>query len=230
MFLLILLTLGLILLVHYVARRRYTHWQREGLVEEPAKFPFGLLQDVFKRKRGIGLAISDVYNRHSERIVGVYMVHVPSILVRDAQLAREIMTSEFASFHDRGVYVDEKHDPLSAHLFNLKGASWRSLRNKLTPSFSSGKIKGMFGTIDDVGDRLVQHLQKVVEKAPDDEIEMKAILTTYAIDIIGSVIFGLDIDSFTNPNNEFRTISDSLLVDDGLLLKIHNVSSFVFPL
>lgn len=174
MFLLISLTLALIFVVQYETRRQYTHWQREGVAEEPARFPFGVLHEVVKRTRGIGLVISDVYNRHSDKIVGVYMGHVPTILVRDAQLAREVMTSEFASFHDRGVYVDEKYDPLSANLFNLRGASWRHLRNKLTPSFSSGKIKSMFVTIDDVGDRLVQHLQTVIEKAPDDEIEMKA--------------------------------------------------------
>jgi len=139
------------------------------------------------------------------------------------------MTSDFNSFHDRGVYVDEKYDPLSAHLFNLQGASWRNLRNKLTPSFSSGKIKGMFGTIDDVGEKLVQHLLGVIEKSPNDQIEIKEKLTTYAIDIIGSVIFGLDIDSFSNPNNEFRVISDLLQTQGGFLQKVHNLSSITFP-
>ncbi|KAH8411001.1 hypothetical protein KR222_006070 [Zaprionus bogoriensis] len=228
MFFVILVTILLIVLLHYV-RRRYTHWQREGVVEEPAKFPFGMLDVVVKRQRGFGLAISDIYDRHSAKIVGLYVMYKPTILVRDAQMARQIMTSDFASFHDRGVYVDEKHDPLSSNLFNLQGAAWRNLRNKLTPSFSSGKIKGMFGTIDDVGEKLVQHLQGVIERAPNDEIEIKSVLTTYAIDIIGSVIFGLDIDSFSNPKNEFRAISDTLLIEEGFLLKVHNMATFVFP-
>ncbi|KAH8261078.1 hypothetical protein KR044_003102 [Drosophila immigrans] len=228
MILVLLFTISLVLIVHYL-RRRYTYWQREGVVEESAKFPFGVLDAVVKRQRGFGLALYDVYERHSAKIVGIYMMNKPTLLVRDAQLARQLMTSDFGSFHDRGVYVDEKHDPLSSNLFNLQGASWRNLRNKLTPSFSSGKIKGMFGTIDDVGERLVQHLQGVLEQSPNDEIEIKQKLTTYAIDIIGSVIFGLDVDSFSNPNNEFRAVSDTLRIGGGILLKLHNIATFVFP-
>jgi len=165
--------------------------------------------------------------KSGHKIVGIYMMNKRSILIRDAQLARQIMTSDFASFHDRGVYVDEDKDPLSANLFNLRGASWRNLRHKLTPSFSSGKIKGMFGTIDDVGDKLVQHLEGVLDQS--DEVEIKDVMTTYAVDIIGSVIFGLEIDSFSNPKNEFREISSSTYKDNSLLLKIHNMSMFICP-
>jgi len=54
-------------------------------------------------------------------------------------------------------------------------------------------------------------------------------MTTYAVDIIGSVIFGLEIDSFSNPKNEFREISSSTSKDKSLLLKIHNMSMFICP-
>lgn len=54
-------------------------------------------------------------------------------------------------------------------------------------------------------------------------------MTTYAVDIIGSVIFGLEIDSFRNPKNEFREISSSTSRDESLLLKIHNMSMFICP-
>jgi len=33
---------------------------------------------------------------------------------------------------------------------------------------------------------------------------------SYAIDIIGSTIFGLNVDSFADPNNEFVAISKKL--------------------
>ncbi|EDW31899.1 GL10715 [Drosophila persimilis] len=224
-----LLTLALGLLYQFV-RRHYSSWQRLGVDEETPKIPMGILDTVMKQEMSLGMVLSDIYKRHQGKIVGIYMMNKRSILVRDAQLARQIMTSDFASFHDRGVYVDEKNDPLSANLFNLRGASWRNLRKKMTPSFSSGKIKGMFGTIDDVGDKMVQHLKGVLERAgADNEIEIKEMMTTYAVDIIGSVIFGLEIDSFTNPNNEFRAISNEEARSKSLLLKIHNMAMFICP-
>ncbi|XP_030384627.1 probable cytochrome P450 6d2 [Scaptodrosophila lebanonensis] len=222
------LVLGVTLLYYFI-RRQYTHWQREGLAEEAAKFPFGMLDAVVKQERSFGLVVRDIYERHSSKIVGIYMSYKPTLLVRDAELARKILTSEFDSFHDRGIFIDEEHDQLSANLFNLRGASWRNLRAKLTPSFSSGKLKGMFNTIDDVGDKLVQHLSGIVEEKREVEIEIKEKLTTYAVDIIGSVIFGLDIDSFSNPDNEFRRVSSTLFQQEALALKIHNMASFVCP-
>ncbi|XP_068144791.1 probable cytochrome P450 6d2 [Drosophila tropicalis] len=226
---LILLTTLLAGVIYQYVKRHYTFWHREGIDEEPAKFPFGILNPVIKQERSFGLVLSDIYQRFSGDIVGIYMINKQTLLVRDAQLARQIMTSDFNSFHDRGLYVDEERDPLSANLFNLPGASWRNLRQKLAPSFTSGKIKAMFETVNDVGDKLVQHLLKVIDESPGKDIEIKDKLTTYAVDIIGSVIFGLELDSFTDPDNEFRKVSKTVLKSETIWMKIHNMATIMCP-
>lgn len=48
---------------------------------------------------------------------------------------------------------------LACHLFAIGGTRWRNLRTKLSPTFTSGKLKMMFNTLVDCG--LV--LQKYVE-------------------------------------------------------------------
>ncbi|XP_073826612.1 cytochrome P450 6d1-like [Musca autumnalis] len=233
---LIFILLLSIVILWFVIKRHYTQWQRLGLAtDESGGIPFGCLYRVMKKEQPLGLVFSNIYKSFNERLVGIYMLFKPALLLRDAHLIRQIMTSDFVSFHDRGVYVDEKYDPLSSHLFNLKGQTWRTLRAKLTPSFSSGKLKAMFETVDAVGDKMIQHLlqKKKLEDVGDDGcvVDVKDLATTYAVDIIGSVIFGLDIDSFANPNNDFHLMSDGLFKNpkSNVLQQIRHVMNFICP-
>lgn len=124
------------------------------------------------------MAIYDLYKSTKGPVVGTYLTLRPALLIREAQLAHDVLVKDFASFHDRGVYVDEENDPISAGLFAMEGAKWKSLRAKLTPSFTSGKLKAMFETSDAVGDKLIAHLDAIVPKTGSQELEMKSWMST----------------------------------------------------
>ncbi|XP_055847697.1 uncharacterized protein LOC129913173 [Episyrphus balteatus] len=227
MIFLILVALATVLALYI--RHHYTFWQRKGFPVAGTSIPFGCMDSVVKRQKSFGMAIYDVYKNSTERFLGIYLTFRRALLIRDAELARQILVQDFPSFHDRGIYVDEENNPFSGQLFALKGERWKSLRTKLAPSFTSGKLKGMFGTIDDVGDRMIQHLDKIIpEKGGEATIEMKELLATYAIDIIGSVIFGLEVDSFKNPQNKFRTVSQ-LFSKPTFTSVVRSATSFLCP-
>lgn len=99
------------------------------------------------------------------------MFFKPNLIVADLDLIRMVLTKEFGSFHDRGMFCNEKTDPLSGHLFLLPGKKWRNLRVKLTPTFTSGKIKQIFVILKECGDEFTRSL---VSKAEiKDNIEIK---------------------------------------------------------
>lgn len=77
------------------------------------------------------------------------MFFKPILLAIDPELVKNVMARDFDHFVDRGVFSNEESDPLSAHLFSLTGLKWKHLRQKLTPSFTSGKLKKMFQTLVD---------------------------------------------------------------------------------
>ncbi|XP_017468838.1 PREDICTED: probable cytochrome P450 6d4 [Rhagoletis zephyria] len=205
----IVLLLGLLLvtILFWLIRQQYSYWNRRNFPTDPdTHIPCGCLKSVVKHEKSMGVAIYDAYLKSNSPFVGVYLLFRPAVLIRDPELARQILIQDFSSFHDRGIYVDEKRDPLSCSLFGLRGQSWRSLRQKLTPSFSSGKLKAMFHTSDDIGNKMIAHLNKVLPEEGSAELDLKDVFVTYAIDIIGSVIFGLEINSFEDPKNKFRTL------------------------
>ncbi|XP_017091713.2 probable cytochrome P450 6d5 [Drosophila bipectinata] len=203
----ILLLISAVSLLYVYLKWTFSYWDRKGFPSAGVTIPFGVLDAVRRGKRSFGMAIYDLYNSTKGPVVGMYLTLRPALLIRDSQLAHDVLVKDFASFHDRGVYVDEKNDPMSASLFALEGASWKTLRTKLSPSFTSGKLKAMFQTSNDVGDKLVAHLDALLPKTGSQKVEMKSLMSTYAVDIIASTIFGLDVDSFTDPNNEFLQIS-----------------------
>ncbi|XP_001989584.2 probable cytochrome P450 6d5 [Drosophila grimshawi] len=224
----ILLLLASAALLYIYLKRTFSFWERKGFPYIEGKIPFGAMDSVRQKKRSFGLAIYDMYLASTKPFVGIYLTLRPALLVRDAQMAHDILTTDFGHFHDRGVYVDEKHDPLSADLFSMEGSSWRTMRTKLSPSFTSGKLKGMFGTAEDVADKMMGHLNGQMQRSGTVEVDMKNLMSSYAIDIIASTIFGLDVDSFSNPDNEMRRISGEVMKPTAKNL-LRGTTSFLYP-
>ncbi|KAH8295506.1 hypothetical protein KR018_012461 [Drosophila ironensis] len=193
MFALLLLVASLMTLAWFYLKNHYDYWERRGFpADKHSGIPFGCLDTVWRQQKSMGLAIYDAYLKSKEQVLGIYLLYRPAVLVRDAALARRILAQDFASFHDRGIYVDEEKNPLSASIFGLRGQSWRSMRLMLSPCFTSGKLKAMFSTSEDIGDKMVAHLQKVLPEQGYKEVDIKGTMHDYAIDIIGSTIFGLE--------------------------------------
>ena len=61
---------------------------------------------------------------------------------------------------NREAIIDVKTEPLANHLVNVTGNTWRNLRTKLTPVFSSGKLKTMLEQILNCSDEFVQFIEE----------------------------------------------------------------------
>lgn len=157
----------------------YKKWQRLGIEYAEPHVLYGSLAAVVRKEKHLGMVLHGIYCQKTKaKIVGLFMFFKPILLIRDADLARKIMTTDFNSFHDRGLYVDEKNDPMSGNIFVLPGQRWRALRAKLTPAFTSGKLKGMFDTIDEVGNKLTEYIKRTCGNDTVKTFEMKNVLTT----------------------------------------------------
>jgi len=72
----------------------------------------------------------------------------------------------------------------------LSGQEWKDRRVKLTPIFTSGKIKMMFDIVDIISNKLIRTLENETSKAND--LEMRNWLQKFTIDNIGNVAFGIE--------------------------------------
>lgn len=180
----------------------FGYWKRRGIPYIKPSFPFGNLGSTILQKISMSELVQQFYDHSTESMIGVYGLMRPLLLIRDTNLIRQILIKDFQYFVDRGVYIDEKHDPLSGHLFSLAGEKWKNLRVKLTPVFTSGKLKAMFTTILDCGGTLVNYMDGIADCNGIEE--MRELSARYTTNIIASVAFGNDIDSIAKPDTSFR--------------------------
>lgn len=199
----LILWIGVITVYYYFARRIYTYWDRRGFKTIPGtSYIFGHLKETFLSREFLGDAVARLYRSSSEPFIGIYTLFRPILLVRDPEIVRSILIKDFAHFNERSVHCDKDTDSFSSTLFSLPGAEWKSLRAKLTPAFTSGKLKAMFSTLVDCGHGLQNYLEKLADKG--DILDVREISASHATNVIASVVFGIEVDTVNDPNNEFR--------------------------
>lgn len=135
----------------------------------------------------------DVYDelKNQGPLGGIFLFTKPVALVTCPELLKNILIKDFEYFHDRATFSDEERDPLASNLFAMEGEKWKRLRAKLTPTFSSGKIKMMFGMVVNVAEEMECYIEEQIETRKDC-IEWKDVLTRFTVDVIGTCAFGIE--------------------------------------
>ncbi|XP_001599214.2 probable cytochrome P450 6a13 [Nasonia vitripennis] len=195
----------------------FDYWLVRGVPYRKPTPLLGNFGDLLLFRKSQPEGISEMYNWFgNERFFGVFRVRSPILIVRDPELIKCVCVKDFHVFCNRGIPVNSTKDPLSGHLFNLEGKHWKSLRSKLTPAFSSGKLKNMFYLLVECSDdltRLVERRLEMLENSsssssssfPDASIvEVRELAANFTIDVIGSCAFGIQINALSDEDSEFR--------------------------
>ncbi|CAD7079500.1 unnamed protein product [Hermetia illucens] len=190
----------LITFVYLIFKWKYSYWKVRGVQYLEPSFPLGNIP--FKKIHFSKYFVDAFKYKQQTPLVGVYLFAVPVAVPISLDLIQSILVKDFSSFHDRGAYVNEVDDPLSAHMFNLDGEKWKAVRTKLSPTFTSGKMKFMFSTVVEVVERFNYTLANLIKVEP--EVEVIDLLERFTTDVIGSCAFGIECNSLEDPNFIFR--------------------------
>lgn len=98
-------------------------------------------------------------NYTKEKYIGMFQFGTPTVMLLEPQIIKQFLIKDFQHFTDRGFTYDDSKEPLTANLVNLEGTKWRILRQKLTPAFTSGKIKNMMNLLHECSEQLLVYLQ-----------------------------------------------------------------------
>nr|CAD7417146.1 unnamed protein product [Timema poppensis] len=190
--------------IYWYTTARHDHWKKQGIAYiKPLPF-FGNLKDVVFLKSSRGEVMKYFYRElDGEPFGGAFFFNNPILVVRDPELVKTILIKNFSHFQNRFPSSDHSQ-PLSQNLVSLNGPKWKSLRTKLTPTFTSGKLKNMIDAMAECSLEMNTELQAAANN--NSIIEVKDMAGNFTTQVIGSVIFGLQFNSIKNPDSEFRKI------------------------
>jgi cytochrome P450 family 6 len=221
----------LVAVIYYGNQYFLNYWKRLGVPQRDVPtFLFGDVADQFLgAKRSIGDTFSDFYNRFKHnKVHGLYFSYRPSLIVNDPEVVQEVMIKEFASFHDRGLFVDPEVDQLAAHLFFLGGQKWRDLRVKLSPTFTSGKLKVMYPIIRDCAKTLQDYMVKNTQNVKRFDFDSRDLFARFTTNVISSVAFGIENDCINDRENIFRKMGAKVF-EVNLRARILQIFAFFTP-
>ncbi|XP_019535413.3 probable cytochrome P450 6d4 [Aedes albopictus] len=207
--LLLLLVLVFITLAYLLLHHHYRYWKRRGIPQRSPSFAFGDFGPVLRGRAKFVNHLQDVYERTKKDhpLLGLYILFRPALLVNDFVVARDILSRDFHHFADRGIYVDEKRDPFSGHLFALDGERWHQVRHQIAPAFTPLKLKEIFLTQLAGGLKLQDHIKQYADGG--ESVDMASLFLRYSVDMIASVAFGMELDSVNHLEEQFYRVACS---------------------
>ncbi|KAK1122052.1 hypothetical protein K0M31_009897 [Melipona bicolor] len=191
---------AVVLAIYYYYTSIYNYWTNRG-IPGPKLGPFlGNFWGIITRKYAVATAVKNWYHEFKhEPVFGIYEGKTPLLVINDLELVKDVLIRDFSLFTDRGFPLFDKIEPLAQHLFFLESERWKPLRSKLSPIFTSGKLKEMFPLVVECAGNLEKFLDKVADNSEPVECREMA-----ATDVIRSCAFGISMNALEDEDSEFR--------------------------
>ncbi|XP_056111007.1 cytochrome P450 3A30-like [Rhinichthys klamathensis goyatoka] len=147
------------------------------------------------------------------RVWGIYDARQPVLCIMDQSIIKTILIKECYS-----LFTNRRNFRLNGQLYDavslVEDDDWRRIRSVLSPSFTSGRLKEMFGIMKTHSQILVQNLGKSATRG--ENLDIKEFFGAYSMDVVTSTAFSVDIDSLNNPKDPFVTNIKKMLKFDFL--------------
>ncbi|XP_031330584.1 probable cytochrome P450 6d4 [Photinus pyralis] len=165
-------------------KSKFQYWKQNGAPYLELRIPFGTIDNPLFETKSVPEILQKQYMESKSKgykYLGIYAFTSPQLLIFDPEIIKCVLSKGFSHFMERGIFSDEE-ELLTMHLFSLRASKWRKLRPKLTPTFTSGKMKMMFNTVKACGYQLEKHMGDICAKGPVDIKQLLEYYTAFGID------------------------------------------------
>nr|XP_003702219.1 PREDICTED: cytochrome P450 9e2 [Megachile rotundata] len=197
------LLIGALVLLTVYLIKKYTYWKRRGIPTASGVLPLlgNMLPVLTLRYSHLSYNVK-VYDDHKEHsMVGYYKFLKPVLLVREPQLIKTVMQTNFSSFADTGMILRPDLDPLlSKNPFFNVGEAWSRARKRMTNAFSNAKLKILHGAVNGVCKKFEDFLNRQLSTSDKYEVELKQLFLKFTGEVVANA--GLGIEGYCFDDNK----------------------------
>ncbi|KAF5284549.1 hypothetical protein FQA39_LY16999 [Lamprigera yunnana] len=207
-----LLLIGALIIFYYYLSSSFQYWEKKNVPHPKPSMFFGNVSPLLTMTTSLGDLYTNFYNSFQNcSYVGYYRIRKPGLVIRDPQMVKNILNRDFHIFHDNELIIDETVDPIgSRNPFVLKGEMWKTVKNQVTPCFTTKKLKSMYVLAEDAAKKLVDYINTSTDASSSDGLEAKELFSKYSTEVVASCAFGLEGNTFNDPNSMFRKMGEKI--------------------
>ncbi|VVC43867.1 Cytochrome P450, E-class, group I,Cytochrome P450,Cytochrome P450, conserved site [Cinara cedri] len=217
------------LITYYFCTLTFNKWEKLNV---PYIKPIPLFGNFLTVALGIVHPVdfyrSIYYKLAGNKYGGIFQMRTPYLMIRDPGIINNVLIKDFSYFPDRGIYSDFSVNPLSNNLFFMNNPQWKVIRNKLSPAFTSGKLKLMYNQIKECGDELMKTIRNNLAENHNNEMEVRDVMGKYSTEVIGSCAFGLKLNAISDEKSAFRKYGKNLF-RPSLRILLRELSLMISP-
>ncbi|XP_063702730.1 probable cytochrome P450 9f2 [Culicoides brevitarsis] len=206
-------------------------WARRGIPHKDPSLLFGNENDFFLKK----VSFFDYFKRlywemPDESVSGFIQITTPILLVRDVELIKEITVKKFDCFANHVFSeIPEVDKIFGKGLFTMVDQKWRVTRNMLSPAFTGLKMRTMFKLMNDCAENTANSISEKLVGGMY-MCEVKDLFNRYCNDTIATTIFGVEVNSIKDLENEFFLMGKQLTtLSTSLASNIKGLLVFMIP-
>lgn len=224
----LLLSTLIILLIYKYVSRKSNYWSKRNVVG-PTPYPFiGNLWGTMTLKISLGELFKNFHDSSDKSFVGIFTYDEPALVIRDPQIVKDILHKDFRYFTDRIIFPASHDQIFSNLLFVQTSPNWKLTRTKLSPVFSSAKLKGAFDIMKNVCDQMINYTKLNTEQ------DCKQLFQKFATEVVSQVFLGIEGHCFNGKVSEIykkvRTLFDFTMRNAAVQSIFYFKSSLVNPL
>lgn len=169
----------------------------------------GSFKDVLTLKKSVVQVMSESY-KEAEKLgapcIGIRILHKNVLIIRDLEVIKQVLVKDFNHFSNRSVSSNAHHDPFGAYnLFFVKNPIWHDMRSKITPTFTTSRMRNFFDNVNEIGGKFARMLLKDV---PEQKIiSLKEFSGCFTTEVYASCAFGIEINFIEDPSDKFGTMA-----------------------